>query len=227
MTELHKSPHLLIVDDDEKLALLLEQFLKKNQFLITKAYNAKQAEEALDFFKFDLLILDIMMPGKSGIELLSIIRPKNTLPVLMLSARGTVEDRIVGLETGADDYLSKPFSPDELLLRLRSLLRRTPDLDPTSFKIGNLFFNKEKNLLFDQNHKTIPLTTVELQLLNFFVLHTGKPLTREMLCSAININPDTRTIDVQITRLRKKIEMHPKHPTFIQTIRNTGYIFIP
>lgn len=220
--------HLLIVDDDERLRKLLSQFLKEKGFEISSAESAAEAFELLSFFKFDLIVLDVMMPNESGLDLAQRLRHNNIkTPILFLTALGTTADKIRGLESGGDDYLPKPFEPKELLLRIHAILRRIHD-GPSSIlkkevQIGPFYFNLDKETL-RQGNTAVPLTSSEAHLLKIFASHIGSYLSREELIQMMNLEANSRTIDVQITRLRKKIEENPKHPNFLQTVRNKGYI---
>lgn len=220
--------HLLIVDDDERLRKLLGQFLKENKFQVSMASSASGAEKLLSVFKFDLMILDVMMPNESGLELAQRLRDQNMkIPILFLTALGTTADKIRGLESGGDDYLPKPFEPKELTLRIHAILRRLHD-NPTKerkkeVQIGPFYFNLEKETL-RQGDVPVPLTTGEARLMKIFASHIGEYLSRENLISHMELEASSRTIDVQITRLRKKIESDPKRPRFLQTVRNKGYI---
>lgn len=222
------TPHLLIVDDDERLRDLLSKYLKEQGFDVSKVACASDAGKLLQDIRFDLLILDVMMPDETGIEFTKrVIEQGYVTPILLLTARGDVGDRIIGLEAGADDYLSKPFEPKELLLRIQALLKRTKLSIPSSMQpevqIGSFHFDKIKGVL-RKGTRAISLTQTESDLLKVFVDHMGAYLSREVLSSLMGLQGSSRTIDVQITRLRKKIEDDPKNPKFLQTIRNKGYI---
>jgi len=222
--------HILLVDDDERLRDLLRKFLVENGFFVSTARGASQARQLMQVFIFDLMILDIMMPEEDGLSLTKFIRNssmrlKNT-PLLLLTARGEIEDRITGLSHGADDYLPKPFDPRELLLRLQAVLRRSQVNDPSILLLGQVSFNEKLNRL-ERQGVPIPLTTVESSLLKIFSRHRGKTLTREDLVCEYEGDLNPRTVDVQITRLRKKIEDDPKVPRYLQTVRGKGYILIP
>ena len=222
--------HILLVDDDERLRDLLRKFLIENGFFVSTAREASHARQLMQSFVFDLMILDVMMPEEDGLSLTQFIRNspmrlKDT-PLLLLTARGELEDRIAGLSHGADDYLSKPFDPRELLLRLQAILRRSQNYESTPLVLGHITFDEQLNRL-ERQGKPIALTTVESSLLKIFSRHRGKTLTREDLVSEYEGELNPRTIDVQITRLRKKIEDDPKVPRFLQTVRGKGYILIP
>ncbi len=216
--------HILIVDDDDRLRNLLKQFLGEHDFLISTAKNVVQAKELLSFFDVDLMILDIMMPGEDGLNYLRDLRKTNLTPVLLLSAKWETHERIDGLETGADDYLAKPFSPQELLLRIKSILRRMPAVqnDPM-LSFGALSFNVQKGLLF-QGSKAIPLSSTEQSLLKIFAKNLGRTLSREDLSQLSNPPLNPRSIDVQVARLRRKIETDATSPQYLQTVRYAGYV---
>ena len=227
--------HLLLVDDDERILSLLSAYLSKNNFLISSAHNSIEARCLLDFFEFDLLVIDIMMPGESGLELLENIRKQTNVPAIFLSAKGESKDKISGLEIGADDYLSKPFEPKELLLRLeRLLIRNNKEYSNKTVKrieFGNKVFDLQRLELYQENH-LIKLTNLEISLLNFFALNPAKTISREMVISNLDLsqekrNFNKRNVDVQITRLRKKIESDPANPRHLKTIRGKGYRFLP
>lgn len=217
--------HVLVVDDDRKIRSLLVQFMVEEGFFVSAAEDAKQAREQMKKFEFDLLIVDVMMPGESGLSFTEKVKTTHTTPVLMLTAMGEVEDRIKGLEHGADDYLPKPFEPRELLLRARKLIDRHRKNEPKdSVHFGPYQFNL-KNHRLTKGQQSIALTTNEEQLLEILIAHKGKPVSRETLaenCGGIN----ERSVDVQMTRLRNKIESDPKQPMFIKTMRGKGYVFL-
>ncbi len=215
--------HILVVDDDTRIRDLLGKFLKDNGFFVSLAKDAGEAREKLKEFIFDLLVVDVMMPGETGIELTASLRKKMDVPILMLTAMGETEERITGLESGADDYLAKPFEPRELLLRIKSILQRTK-LVNTSDEIyfGELSYNVSKGALL-KNDEPIALTSNEEKLLSALSARVGKTVRREdlsKLCGGIN----ERSIDVQITRLRNKIEKDSKRPVYLKTVRGKGYV---
>ena len=227
--------HLLLVDDDKRILSLLSAYLSKNKFLISSARNSTEARCLLDYFEFDLLVIDIMMPGESGLDLLESIRKQKNVPAIFLSAKGESKDKISGLEIGADDYLSKPFEPKELLLRLeRLLIRNEKEVSKTSGKsieIGNKIFDLRRLELYHEN-KLIKLTNLEASLLNLFALSPEKIISREMVIKGLDLSQgrqdlNERNVDVQITRLRKKIEPDPTNPRHLKTIRGKGYRFLP
>lgn len=224
-------PHLLLVDDDERLRDLLYKFLTENGFFVSTATNASHARELMDTFIFDLIILDVMMPEEDGFSLTESIRQGpmrlKDVPILLLTAMGETEDRITGLGKGADDYLSKPFDPRELLLRIQAILRRSESLEKSSsLSLGKVTYDIKLNRL-EKEGAMISLTTVESSLLKIFARHRGKPLSREDLASEYGGDMNPRTIDVQINRLRKKIEDDLKVPRYLQTVRGKGYILLP
>lgn len=219
------SPHILVVDDDTRIRALLSRYLQDNGFYVSTAKDAAEARFRLAEFHFDLMVLDVMMPGETGIELAQSLRKDSELPILMLTAMGEAEDRITGLESGVDDYLTKPFEPKELLLRLRSILRRwhQKKAEISLIPVGSLRFNPETGQLF-QGGEIIPLTQSEANLLTILANHIGKAVTREMLAEHLGTTINERSIDVQITRLRQKLEPDPKQPRYLQTVRGSGYI---
>ena len=227
--------HLLLVDDDERILSLLSTYLSKNKFLVSSARNSSEARCLLNYFEFDLLILDVMMPGESGLQLLESIRKQKNVPAIFLSAKGESRDRISGLEKGADDYLPKPFEPKELLLRLEKLLIRNnskvSEKPGRRVEIGDKVFDLKRLELY-QGNSLIKLTNLEISLLNFFVLNPAQTITREMVLNGLDLSQgkqalNKRNVDVQITRLRKKIEPDPTNPRHLKTVRGKGYQFLP
>ena len=218
----NSSFHILVVDDDDRIRELVKQYLEENNFLVTTAIDAFDAKKKLDIIKYDILILDIMMPGKSGLSLTEEIKKTNSTPVILLTAKGGAVDRIKGLEIGADDYLSKPFEPKELLLRIKNILNKTkkPVL-PNEIYIGNSIINLKK-LQIKTEKKTIKINPQEKKVLEKMLEVPGKVFSRHDIGKIINISKE-RTIDVMITRLRQKIEANPKNPKYLQTIRGSGY----
>ena len=215
--------HILVVDDDDRIRDLVKQYLEENNFLITTAIDAFDAKKKLDIIKFDILILDIMMPGKSGLSLTEEIKKTNQIPVILLTAKGEASDRIQGLETGADDYLAKPFEPKELLLRIKNILNKTKNfILPDEIYIGKALINLKK-LHIKINNKTIKINPQEKKVLETMLEVPGKVFSRDDIGKIINISKE-RTIDVMITRLRQKIESYPKNPKYLQTIRGSGYV---
>ncbi len=221
--------HLLVVDDDTRLRSLLQRYLREQGFLVTAAKDAMQAEEFLTVYKFDLLIVDIMMPQISGIEFLQDVRAKgNNVPVILLTAMGEAEDRINGLQTGADDYVPKPFEPKELVLRINNILKRTLAAKEQAAKLvfNNILYDVEKGELVNRSGEVIHITPVERTLLSLLGRKTGEVHTREELAEILGVAENLRTVDVQITRLRKKIELDTKNPRYLQTVRGKGYMLI-
>lgn len=227
--------HVLIVDDDERIRALLGRFLRKNGYMVTLARDAAQARRLLAGLHFDLIVLDVMMPGEDGLALTRALRVRIDTPILLLTAKGETEDRISGLESGADDYLPKPFEPRELLLRIAAILRRVPVAEvaqPKFLSLGALRYDTEKGELW-QGETPLRLTGTETALLRRLAASRGQPVSRADLIDDLGRAPVTdetenseRAIDVQITRLRRKIEPDPKEPRFLQTVRGTGYMLV-
>jgi two-component system phosphate regulon response regulator OmpR len=224
------APHILVVDDDDRLRNLLQRYLTENGYRVTTAGSAAEAEAKLRGLAFDLLVLDVMMPGDSGVALTRRLRERLSVPILLLTAMGEPEDRIAGLESGADDYLTKPFEPRELLLRIATILRRTraaPLVVPEApVRIGEFEFHAGRGELA-QDGEAVRLTGAEAQLLTLFVSRRGDTLSREELCRHCGIDVNGRAIDVQITRLRRKIEPDPRAPRYLLTVRGEGYALRP
>ena len=215
--------HILVVDDDDRIRELVKQYLEENNFLVSTAIDAFDAKIKLDIIKFDILILDIMMPGKSGLSLTEEIKKINSTPVILLTAKGETADRIKGLEIGADDYLGKPFEPKELLLRIKNILNKTKKaILANEIYIGNALINLKK-LHIKINNKIIKINPQEKKVLEKMLEVPGKIFSRDDIGKIINISKE-RTIDVMITRLRQKIESDPKNPKYLQTIRGSGYV---
>jgi two-component system phosphate regulon response regulator OmpR len=216
--------HILIIDDDEKIRDLLKQYLKNHNFFVSTAINASDAEEKLKIIKFDLAIIDIMMPGKDGLQLTKEIREKIDLPIILLTAKGEPEDRVRGLELGAEDYLPKPFEPKELLLRIKNVIKRIRKNKyvVTSIKIGIANINMKK-MEIQKEKKVIKINASEKILLENMIGSAGKIFSREEI-SKITSHTQERSIDVLVTRLRQKIEPDPKNPKYLQTVRGTGYV---
>jgi two-component system phosphate regulon response regulator OmpR len=223
-----EDPHLLVVDDDERLRQLLQKFLSSNGFRVSAAANAADARLLMKSMAFDLLILDVMMPGESGFEFAEAVRSSSAVPILMLTARGDAEDRITGLERGADDYLAKPFEPRELVLRITSLLRRAAPPSRAAHaevRMGDCVYDTDRGQL-KKKGKPVRLTTSENALLQLFAANAGRSFSRADLCSRLGVSLE-RSIDVQVTRLRRKIEEDPKLPLYLQTVRGVGYVLVP
>ena len=215
--------HILIVDDDDRIRELVKQYLNDYDFLVTTANNAEDAKQKIDIIKFDLIVLDIMMPGQSGLEFTNENKKKIGTPIILLTAKGEATDRIEGLEIGADDYLAKPFEPKELILRIRNILEKTKSKNQkrvVNFSNVNIDLNK---LLIIKNNKEFKINNTEKIILEKMVNSPGQTFTREEIGRLIDLDKE-RSIDVIITRLRKKIEDDPKNPKFLQTIRGTGYV---
>ena len=215
--------HILVVDDDDRIRELVKEYLEENNFLITTAKNSVDAKKKLEGIKFDLIVLDIMMPGQSGLSLTKEIKKENSMPIILLTAKGETANRIEGLEIGADDYLGKPFEPKELLLRVKNILNKTKKTPlPNEIYIGNALINLKK-LSIKLNGKVIKINPQERKVLEKMLESPGEVFSREEIGKIINISKE-RTIDVMITRLRQKIESSPKNPKYLQTIRGSGYV---
>ncbi len=215
--------HILVVDDDDRIRELVKQYLEEHNFLVTTAVDALDAKKKLEIIKFDILILDIMMPGESGLSLTKEMKKNNQTPIILLTAKGETGDRIHGLELGADDYLGKPFEPKELLLRIKNILNKIQKpLLPDEIYIGSALINLKK-LDIKKNKKTIKINPQEKKVLEKMLEFPGKVFSRDDIGKMINISKE-RTIDVMITRLRQKIESRPKNPKYLQTIRGSGYV---
>lgn len=217
------APHVLVVDDDRRIRHLLQRFLSENGFRVSTAASAADAREQMRGLSFDLIVLDIMMPGEDGMSFARGLRKETELPILMLSARAEVESRIEGLEVGVDDYLPKPFEPRELLLRIQSVLRRKgPEITvPSELMLGRVTFHVERGEL-TRDGETVRLTTRERELMQLFARQPGKAISRTDLYK--DEGGGARAIDVQINRLRRKIEADPATPVYLQTVRGAGYI---
>ena len=215
--------HVLVVDDDDRIRELVKQYLEENNFLVTSAKDAFDAKKKLEILKFDILILDIMMPGQSGLSLTKEIKKNNSIPIILLTAKGESQDRIQGLELGADDYLAKPFEPKELLLRINNILNKIqkPILENEIY-IGETLVNLKK-LFININNKVLKINPQEKKILEKMLEYPGKVFSRNDIGKIIGISKE-RTIDVLITRLRQKIESNPKNPKYLQTIRGSGYV---
>ena len=218
--------HILVVDDDTRLRELLRRYLSESGFLVSVAKDAAEARRLLSGLSFDLLVLDVMMPGEDGFSLTESLRQTNPVPILLLTARGEVDDRIAGLERGADDYLSKPFEPRELLLRISTILRRAarPGTRPAAERItfGTCIFDLSCGELMRED-TPVHLTDAETALLKSLAERAGGTVSREELLQDGVIDGNERTVDVQVTRLRRKIEANPRAPRYLQTVRGAGY----
>ncbi|MEM6340871.1 MAG: response regulator [Pseudomonadota bacterium] len=226
--------HLLIVDDDERIRQLLQKFLVRNGFLVTAARDAEHARRILGGLDFDMLILDVMMPGEDGLSLCRSLRETMRTPIMLLTAKGETDNRIEGLEAGADDYLAKPFEPKELLLRINAVLRRVPDTDadeaaPKVMNLGSIRYDLERGEMW-QGQDLVRLTATEMQLMKIFSAQPGEAISRAKLVEDLGRDrgqAQERAVDVQITRLRRKIEENPKQPRYLQTVRGAGYMLAP
>jgi two-component system phosphate regulon response regulator OmpR len=226
--------HLLIVDDDERIRGLLQKYLIRNGFLVSAARDAAHARRLLSGLEFDLIVVDVMMPGEDGMSLTRALRDEIGTPILLLTAKGESEDRIAGLEAGADDYLVKPFEPKELLLRINAILRRVPEAKareagPKVLRLGPVRYDVERGELW-RGDLPVRLTATEAQLMRLFAARPGEALTRMQLVEDLGRGDgraQERAVDVQITRLRRKIEADPKQPRYLQTVRGAGYMLAP
>ena len=215
--------HILVVDDDDGIRSLVKKYLNENNFLITTAGSAESALEKVKFIKYDLIILDIMMPGKNGLEFIQDHKKKLDTPIILLTAKGEASERVEGLEIGADDYLPKPFEPKELILRIKNILNKTIKTDQIRIiQFANVKIDLNK-LLIIKNDKEFKINNTEKTILEKMINNPGKTFSRENIGQLIDLNKE-RSIDVIITRLRKKIEINPKSPKFLQTIRGAGYV---
>jgi len=215
--------HILVVDDDDRIRDLVKQYLVENGFIVSTASNAVEAKIKIEYFKFDLIVLDVMMPGQTGFELTKEIKRNSSQPIILLTAKGEVENRVLGLELGADDYLPKPFEPKELLLRIKNIITKNKKIDLNKInKIGEakVDLNKMFILLKDKKSK---INNSEKKILLEMLSNPGKTYTRTQIGRISNITQE-RSIDVMITRLRQKIEINPKSPKYLQTIRGSGYV---
>lgn len=222
------SAHILVVDDDRRLRDLLQRFLTDTGFRVTTAGSATEARDRLASLRFDLLVLDVMMPGESGLSLTASLRESSNVPILMLTAMAEPDDRIDGLERGADDYLTKPFEPRELVARIRSILRRvaTAMPGPDELRFGALIYDAQRQIL-DSADGATPLTGAEARLLDILARTPGETVSRDDLQAESGIAGSSRAVDVQVTRLRRKIEPDPRNPRYLQTIRGQGYVLWP
>lgn len=229
-----EAPHILVVDDDRRLRELLRKYLSENGFRVTTAEGAADARAKLASLSFDLLVLDVMMPGEDGLALTKSLRAGSSVPILLLTARAEAEDRIGGLERGADDYLTKPFEPRELVLRITGILRRARTAEPAPpprapagpLRLGRCVFDLVRGEL-SRAGLPVRLAPAERRLLRALAAVPGQAFSREDLMRASEIDGNARTVDVQITRLRRKIEMDPKTPRYLQTVRGAGYALVP
>ncbi|HUN45415.1 MAG TPA: response regulator transcription factor [Stellaceae bacterium] len=223
--------HLLVVDDDARLRALLRRYLVENGFRITEAADAADARMKLRSFDFDLLVVDVMMPGESGFDLTASVKAERRVPILLLTAVAEAENRIHGLEQGADDYLVKPFEPRELVLRIRNILQRaareaTAAPGETELHLGGYRFDVRRGELM-RGDEPVHLTAGEAALLGILARKAGEAVSREELAEQAQFSGNVRTVDVQVTRLRRKLERDPKYPRYLQTVRGTGYVLKP
>ena len=215
--------HILIVDDDDRIRDLLKEYLKENNYIISTSENAENAKIKLTHFKFDLIVLDVMMPGQDGYDLTREIKKKMEIPIILLTAKGEVENRIKGLELGADDYISKPFEPKELLLRIKNIINKNNKIDlNTKHFVGSAQIDLNK-MNINLGEKIKKINSSEKKVLIEMLGNPGKTYTREEIGKISGISQE-RSIDVMITRLRQKIEINPKNPKYLQTIRGSGYV---
>tara|TARA_B100001989_G_scaffold191535_1_gene140459 strand:+ start:645 stop:1322 length:678 start_codon:yes stop_codon:yes gene_type:complete len=215
--------HILIVDDDDKIRNLLKDYLTENNYIVSTAENADQAKKKLDYLKFNLIILDVMMPGQSGYDLTKDLKKKIKTPIILLTAKGEVENRIKGLELGADDYLGKPFEPKELLLRIKNIVNKNLSIDLNiKYKVGDAVVDLNK-LIISLKNKNYRVNVAEKKVLVEMLSNPGKTYSRKKIGEISGIKQE-RSIDVMITRLRQKLEINPKNPKYLQTIRGSGYV---
>jgi two-component system, OmpR family, phosphate regulon response regulator OmpR len=215
--------HILVVDDDDGIRSLVKQYLNKNNFLVTTSNSAENAQEKVSVIKFDLIILDVMMPGKTGLDFIKENKFKIDTPIILLTAKGETTDRVDGLEIGADDYLPKPFEPKELTLRIKNILNKTKKTNQKRIvEFDNIKIDLNK-LLIVKNQNELKINNAEKIILEKMINNPGKTFTREDIGKLIDLNKE-RSIDVIITRLRKKIETDPKNPKYLQTLRGAGYV---
>ena len=215
--------HILIVDDDDRIRSLLKDYLSENNYVVSTAENADQAKKRLEYIKFDIIILDVMMPGQNGYELTKEIKKQIKVPIILLTAKGEVENRIKGLELGADDYIGKPFEPKELLLRIKNIIKKNTKIDLRSkHKVGSAEIDLNK-MTINLESKSKKINNSEKRVLIEMLTNPGKTYSREEIGKISGIDQE-RSVDVMITRLRQKIEMNPKNPKYLQTIRGSGYV---
>ena len=224
MTKKLDKKHILVVDDDQKIKELISQYLIEQNFIVTTAESSAEAKDRMELFSFDLIVLDIMMPGQDGLDLTREIRSKTDLPIILLTAKGDPSDRIKGLELGADDYVPKPFEPKELLLRIKNILNKIKKLkeinEVINFGEAKLYIKK---MIIKNKENIFKINTSEKKLLEQMILSAGKVFDRNDISKLINLKKE-RAVDVMITRLRQKIEPDPKNPVYLQTVRGNGYV---
>ena len=215
--------HILVVDDDDRIRSLLKDYLSENNYIVSTAKNAEQAKNRLKYIKFDTIILDVMMPGQNGYDLTKEIKKQIKVPIILLTAKGEVENRIKGLEIGADDYIGKPFEPKELLLRVKNIINKDSKIDLNSkYYVGNAEIDLNK-MIVNLNNKLKKINNSEKKVLMEMLANPGKTYSREEIGKISGISQE-RSIDVMITRLRQKLEINPKNPKYLQTIRGSGYV---
>ena len=215
--------HILVVDDDDRIRELVKEYLNENDFIVSTGNSAKEAKIKVGYFKFDLIVLDVMMPGQNGFELTKEIRKNSEVPIILLTAKGEADDRIEGLELGADDYLGKPFEPKELLLRIKNIIKKNSKVDFNKInKIGEAKVDLNK-MFIQLKNKNNKINNAEKKILLEMLANPGKTYSRTQISQISNISQE-RSIDVMITRLRQKIETNPKNPKYLQTIRGSGYV---
>lgn len=223
-----ETPHILVVDDDNRLRSLLAKYLGENGFVVSTARDAADARNKITSLAFDLIVLDVMMPGENGMEFAESLRKSSTVPILMLTAMSETEHRIRGLERGVDDYLAKPFEPRELVLRIHSVLRRVPAkaAPEADVRLGEVVFSPRRGAM-SRNGKAVKVTEVEVTLLKALARKPGAVLSRDELAKLTGTKGGGRAIDVHVTRLRRKIESDPRIPRYLQTVRGKGYVLCP
>ena len=215
--------HILVVDDDDRIRELVKEYLNEKGFIVSTGNSAEEAKTRMEYFKFDLIVLDVMMPGQDGFELTKEIKKNSNIPIILLTAKGEVENRIEGLELGADDYLGKPFEPKELLLRIKNIIKKNNKVDFNKVnKIGDAKVDLNK-MSIQLKNKSNKINNAEKKVLLEMLANPGKTYSREKIGNISNISQE-RSIDVMITRLRQKIEVNPKSPKYLQTIRGSGYV---
>lgn len=218
-------PHILVIDDDDRIRDLVARYLGEHGFFVSTAEDAQAAEQILTIAEYDALVVDVMMPGKNGMDFTKELRAQNDVPVLLLTAMGETEDKITGLTAGADDYLTKPFDPRELVLRLEAILRRRPQHkeEIKKIRIGNWIFDGDHNELVD-GETQVKLTDGEANLLKALAIKAGEVVNRDELAETCGLDAQKRTVDVQVTRLRRKLEEDSNTPRYLQTVRGKGYV---
>ena len=214
--------HILIVDDDDRIRDLLKDYLFENNYVVSTAENAEQAKEKLNYINFDIIILDVMMPGQNGYELTKEIKQQRKVPIILLTAKREVDNRIKGLELGADDYIGKPFEPKELLLRIRNIINKNNKIQKSRYTVGKAEIDLNK-MIVNLNNKSKKINNTEKKVLLEMLANPGTTYSREEIGKISGIIQE-RSIDVMITRLRQKLELNPKNPKYLQTIRGSGYV---